>query len=342
MARAGVTDQDFETSLRRGRRGYIDLESARLLFDGAGQPDRALELFSTAARIRDRKLGRKLTLSAHLHMITECGVSPSCLYCSLSSSDRTVSEERSRLTMRELLQAVSFALDKGVQSIVLVGGTDLSGLDSPVRRAVERIRNLTDVDLAIDVGPSLSQEVVGWLKEKRVSTIYCSIETINARVFAKAKPGDSLNARLECMEMLERTGVQLGSVIMNGLGSTTDLLESILCLRRFSNLSYLYISTFHPAKGTPWEGRRPSSVRKSLAALSIARLTFPSVHVGLAEVEVEDSGSATRTSSQLAAGGGNTLAAVLVYKKRRIDSMELIKSQARSLGFEESSSDILK
>jgi biotin synthase len=236
--------------------------------------------------------------------------------------------------MGELTQAVRFAVSKGVQSIVLIGGTDLNGLDSPVRRTVERVRGITDIDLAVDVGPSLSQETVRWLKEERVSTVYCSIETVNAKAFSDAKPGDSLRARVECMEMLERAEVKLGSVVMNGLGSSVDLLRSILDLRRFKALSYLHISTFHPVRGTPWAEKRPASVWNSLKALSIARLAFPNAHISLAEVEVEDSGSVARTPSQLSAGGGNTLAGILFYKRRKIDNMQLIKSHASSMGFE--------
>jgi biotin synthase len=329
-----VTDQEFETALRRGTRGYLDFESAWSLCDGARRPDRVRELFSAASLIRDRKLGRRLALSAHIHMIADCGLSPSCLYCSLASSDRAVSGERARLTTKELTQGVRFAVDRGVKSIVLVGGTDLNGLDSPVRRTVERVREITDIDLAVDVGPSLSLETVRWLKDEKVGTVYCSIETANEQAFADAKPGDSLEARVKCMEMLEREGVKLGSVVMNGLGSTADLLRSILYLRRFKNLSILDISTFHPVRGTPWGERRPASVRTSLKALSIARLVFPSAQVGLAEVEVEDPGSASRTLSRLSAGGGNTLAGVLVYKGRKIDSVKLIKERASLLGFE--------
>ena len=329
-----MTDSDFEAALQRGIRNDIDFESAWLIFNGAGRLNRARELFSAASRIRDKKLGRELVLSAHVHMITSCEVSPSCLYCSLSSSNREVSGERSRLTMGELTQAVRFAVSKGVQSIVLIGGTDLNGLDSPVRQTVERVRGVTDIDLAVDVGPCLSLETVKWLKDERVSTIYCSLETVNAKAFADAKPGDSLKARVECMEMLESAEVKLGSVVMNGLGNTVDLLRSILYLRRFKTLSCLHISTFHPVWGTPWAVKRPASVWNSLKALSIARLAFQKVHISLAEVEVEDSGSVARTPSELLAGGGNTLAGVLFYKRRKIDNMQLIKSHASSLGFE--------
>jgi hypothetical protein len=50
--------------------------------------------------------------------------------------------------------------------------------------------------------------------------------------------------------------------------------------------------------------------------------------------------SAARTPYQLMAGGGNTFASVLVYKKRRIDNTELIKRQASLLGFEAGDSTV--
>jgi biotin synthase len=329
----GVTDADFDTALSKSTRGSMDLDSALSLFYGASRRDRALQLFRVASKIRDRNLGKKLTLTAHIHMITSCELSPSCLYCSLSSSYRAVSNERSRLTQRELIRAVKYAIDRGAQSIVLVGGTDLSGSDSLVRATVQKVREVTEMDLALDVGPSLSAETVGWLKDKNVNTIYCSIETANGRVFARAKPGDSLDARVGFMERLQREGVKLGNVVMNGLGNNTDLLESILYSRRFRNTSHLYISTFHPVRGTPWASRHPASVQGSLKALAIARLAFPKAHIGLAEVEVEDPGSAARTSSQLLAGGGNSFAGLLIYKKRRIDNTEPISREASTLGF---------
>jgi biotin synthase len=224
-------------------------------------------------------------------------------------------------------------MKRGVQSLVLVGGTNLSGSDSSVRDAVQLVREVTDIDLAIDVGPSISAETVGWLKDRNVSTVYCSIETTNRRIFAEAKPGDSMDARIACMEMLEGEGMNLGNVVMNGLGDTVDLLRSVLYLRRFSRLSHLYISTFHPVRGTPWGSKRQASVQTSLKALAIARLALPKTQVGLAEVEIEDPGSAARTSSQLLAGGGNSFAGLLVYKKKRIDDMAPITREAALLGF---------
>jgi biotin synthase len=328
-----AVEPEFETALRKARHGGIDLDSALSLFRGARRSEGAIQLFAAASKVRDESLGRRLALTAHIHMVTACEISPSCNYCSLSSSVRAVQDERAKLPKRAFMKAVRYATDRGVQSVVLVGGTDLDRSDASLREVVARVREETDVELAIDVGPSLSPETVEWLKGENVRTVYCSIETANPNSFRRAKPGDDLNARIAFNAMAERHGMQLGNVVMNGLGSVEDLLDSILSLRRFRRLSYLYISTFHPVRGTPWAKKRPASLRTSLKALAIARLALPKVHLGLAEVEVEDPGSAARTSSQLIAGGGNTLAGILIYRNRRVDNMERIRREASAVGF---------
>jgi biotin synthase len=336
VERMPVDDRAFEVALSRGRTADVDVGSALTLFHGANRPDRARRLFRTAAQMRDKALGRKLTLTAHLHMVTGCVISPACKYCSLSSTIRSVSRERSQLTLREVIQGVYFAMNKGVESIVLVGGTDFEGSDERLRQVVERVRNVTDLDLAVDVGPSLSEGTVRWLERQGVSTVYCSMETVDEEAFAAAKPGDSLGNRLEFMEMVERSGGHLGNVVMNGLGTTEGLLRTIFASRRFPHTTHLHISTFHPVRGTPWARRRPASFRSSLKALAIARLAFPKLQLSLAEVGVENPRDLTSVSSQLEAGAGNTFAGVLVYKYVRIDNMQRIKNQASSMGFEAS------
>jgi len=326
-------DPRFRSALGRAQRGEVDLESATELFEGARRPEQARALFAAASRVRDRSLGRKLTLTAHIHMVTRCELSPSCSYCSLSSTIRRVQDERDRLPTRALLRAVKYARDRGVRSLVLVGGTDLQGSDRTVRKVVAAVRSVSDAEIAVDVGPSISPETVDWLRGENASTVYCSIETIRPKVFRIAKPGDDLEARIRFDEMLNRHRVRMGNVVMNGLGRKEDLLDSILFLRRFRRLLYLYISTFRPVPGTPFVRKRPGSLGGSLRALAIARLALPNVHLGLAEVEVEDPGSAARTVSQLAAGGGNTFAGLLIYRNRTVDNLDRIRDEAATVGF---------
>jgi biotin synthase len=336
MPQRRVSDRAFDSALERGRAGDVDLASALSLFHGADREDRRRQLFEAAARVRDEHLGRRLTLTAHLHMVTRCELSASCKYCSLSSTIPSVSDERSPLTLRETLKGVRFALDRKVDSIVLVGGTDLDGSDARVRTLVSRIREVTDVPLGLDVGPSLSAATLRWLVRRGVDPIYCSMETIDPEVFADAKPGDNLEARLRFMDRVERSGGHLGNIAMNGLGGPESLLKTVLASRRFPHTSHLHISTFHPVAGTPWARRRAASAQSSLKALAIARLAFPALQLGLAEVGVENPRDLASVPSQLLAGGGNTIAAVLVYKYLRIDHGDRIRAQAASAGFETS------
>ena len=333
MAQEPIGERAFDDALERGRKGEVDLAGALTLFHGAARTGRVQRLFATAAEVRDKALGRTLTLTAHLHMVTRCELSASCKYCSLSSTIPSVSSERAPLTLREAIHGVRFALDRGVGAIVLVGGTDFEGSDERVRDVVSRIRDVTDVPLAIDVGPSLTEETVRWLARERVSPIYCSMETIDPAVFADAKPGDDLGRRLRFMETVERAGGQLGNIVMNGLGTPEVLLRTVLASRRFPHTTHLHISTFHPVPGTPWARRRPASLRSSLKVLAIARLAFSGLQLGLAEVGVENPRGLASVSSQLSAGAGNTLAGVLVYKHLRIDNMARIRSQAAASGF---------
>jgi biotin synthase len=327
---------EFEAALERGRRGMVDLQTAETLLRGAYTVARQRELFAAAAELRDRRLGRRLTLTAHIHMVTECGVDPPCNYCSLSSRATSVNRERAQLTARELVRHVRDATERGVDAIVLVGGTNFDGADEEIRRLVPLVRDATPLDLALDIGPSLSEATVRWLPGLGLKTIYCSIETVNRRAFTRAKPGDRYEARAEFMDRVDRNGIQLGNVVMNGLGSPVDLLRSILDSKRYRHLSHLHISTFQPVRGTPWARRRPGSVSTSLKALAIARLALPDVQLGLAEVGVEDPHGVGRGPNQLEAGGGNTLAGLLLYKYAQIDQLDAIRRRVAELGFEAS------
>ncbi len=331
--KVAAPDSGFEAALQKARRGEIDLDSAVALFEGAVRKERMLRLFAEASKVRDENLGRTLALSAHIHMVTSCEVSPACKYCSLSSEIASIQDERAKLPKESLIEAVQYATTRGVQSIVLVGGTNAKGSDAEVREVVETVRSVSDVELGLDVGPSLSEETIHWLKGRNAGTVYCSIETSDPALFRRAKPGDSLEGRIRFDRMLERHGMHHGNVVMNGLGSARDLLSSILFLQSFRHLTYLYISTFRPVRGTPYAKKRPASLTTSLKALAIARFVFPKVHLGLAEVEVEDPGSAARTSSQLTAGGGNTFAGILIYRNRRVDYLDQIRREAREAGF---------
>lgn len=275
------------------------------------------------SRIRDYEIGRDILLTAHIHMITPCRLDPPCKYCSLSSYVDEIRGERDTLTIEEIVRGVRLALKrKEITSITLVGGTDFQGQDDLLLKIIREIRKITDIEIAIDVGAPISVETLEIFKEINVPTVYSSLETVNEDIFHDAKPGDSFKKRQKLLQVLDDMKMNIGTIIMNGLGSSCDVINSIHYLKRFRNLKYLYFSTFTPVKGTPWELRKKASVTDTLNYLAASRIALPKVNIGLADVEIEFGSISDLIMNELENGGGNTLAGMLIYKNRFIDYVE--------------------
>jgi len=276
-----------------------------------------------AREIRDRNLGNRIYLAAHIHMITPCNIFPRCSYCSLSSKFESVRAERDVLTMDEVMHHIEKVEGiKEISSIILVGGSDLRGHDRAVLDIIRMARRITDMEIAVDVGAPLKMETLEAIKDYNV-TVYSSIETINRNAFKDAKPGDSLDMRIDLMNSLERMGIDIGTVIMN-MGNDRDVYDSIEFLKRYQHLKYLYLSTFKPVKGTPWENRGAADIESTIKFIERARHVFPDRHIALADVEIEGGSISPWIREELDHGAGNTLAGILIYKYRTfnyIDSM---------------------
>jgi len=273
-----------------------------------------------ASEIRDRELGRKIYLTAHVYMATPCGLSPLCKYCSISGSIPEIRGLRDTLTDEELRNTVE-KIDKRkeITSITLVGGTDIAGQDDILLNVMKSVRNITDIDITIDVSAPLSMGTLEILKEEGVTAIYFSIETINSEIFKEAKPGDSLDKRVKLLHDASSLNIPVGTIIMNGLGSESEVIKSIDFMQQFRNVKYLYVSTFNPVRGTPWENMKAACINDSLRYIAYARHKLRNAHIGLVDVEAEGSSVAGMVSQELSFGGGNTLAGMLVYKTIRKD-----------------------
>ncbi|MGC8557830.1 MAG: radical SAM protein [Nitrososphaeria archaeon] len=319
---------NYEELLEKHLEGKASLEDSVNLYLSTVSPERWLSLLSAASELRDKNLGRELILAAHLGMITPCVLNPPCAYCSASSKDYKIKQERELLSLEKLQQEVDNIKKMGVEFIHLVGGTNLLGFDELVKKAVMAVREVTDLPLEISVGPSLSRDTMRWLKSNGVFRIVCSLETINRVAFSEAKPGDNLDMRIDCMKAILEEGLELKSIVMNGLGDYRDLIESIHFHKQFKNLTSISISTFTPIKGTTWEGRAPASVWDSLKALSITRLLFPHADIGL-----PFGGGENLLPLTLMAGGGNVVMPVLIDAAKRVERISSTKKYASSLGF---------
>lgn len=269
------------------------------LYRRSADPAVAGALFNSAGRLRDRHLGRSPWWSAGISAITPCEIEELCTYCTFFT--------RTAATTEDIVAAARAIAGLGIRHLHLSGGTRLpvdgeliSGYDRRMIDLVVAIRNTVDVEIEINVGPSLTRGGVRALKELGVSAVTSSLEVLNSELFKRFKPGDSLAGRIRLMELCEEEGMPIRSMMLVGLGeSDKDRVEHLLFLRRFSMLSHLRLSRYMPFPGAASGGLRcsPWPVARLTA---IARLLYPALDLGLAAGNSPDD-----LALWWLAGGGN-------------------------------------
>lgn len=199
----------------------------------------------------------------------------------------------------------------GVRQVHLSGGTSLEGYDAEILAMVRAIRNVSDIDVEVNLGPSLAAETVRALKEMQVRSITSSLETFNEYLFQRAKPGDSLARRKALLELCEAEGMSLRSIMLVGLGeSYGDRVNHLFYLRGFRHLYHLRFSRFYPYPGTAYSEQPRCSPWELARTVAVARLILPRVELGLAAGNTPDD-----IPLWLLAGGGNQLLGITVSRK---------------------------
>lgn len=300
---------EFDELIDEVSNSFAPREVALELLQRSREPALALRLFAAASKIRDETLGKTLWWSAGISSMMPCRVEPLCGYCTYF----TVKS----FPVEELVASVKAIERLGIRHLHLSGGTKLGGYDNELAEAVNVIRDASDIDIEINLGPSFTRNGVRRFKQLGITSITSSLETFNPTVFAKAKPGDSLEARKALIEMCQEEGMPVRSMILVGLGeSEADRIDHLYWLKQFSEVYQLRFSRFMPYRGTDWETHPRCSPWEVARLVAVARLLMPNTQLGLAAGNTPDD-----IPLWYAAGGGNqVLGAGISLRKGKIKS----------------------
>jgi biotin synthase len=284
-------------------------EVALELLQRSRDPELALRLFAAASKIRDEALGKTLWWSAGISSMMPCRIEPLCTYCTYFTAKS--------FPLEELVASVKAIEQLGIRHLHLSGGTNLEGSDNEISEAVNAIRDVSEIEVEINLGPSFTRNGVRRLKQLGVTSITSSLETFNPQVFAKAKPGDSLKARKALIEICQEEGMSVRSMILVGLGeSEADRIDHLYWLKQFPQLYHLRFSRFMPYRGTAYANHPRCSPWEVARLIAVARLLMPHVQLGLAAGNSPDD-----IPLWYAAGGGNQLlGAGISLRKGKIKS----------------------
>lgn len=265
---------DLDREIFDGRN--LTRDEALALYAVAADPAEAEPLFAAAASLRDRVFGSAVHYMATMAPILACALKPRCEYCDWW---------RAQVIQRSRLAAGAVALaEKGVQRILLVGGSRDGDYDNSVFDVVQRIRDEgVDIDIEINVGGCLTALGLKRLRTLGVVGVTASLETVNEELFRRHKPGDSLEARRQLLADAQEQGFELRSIMMIGLGeSDADRIDHLLELRGHTGLRHLMVSRFAPRPNTPLEHREQTTMHDWARTIAIARLILPRVRIGFA------------------------------------------------------------
>jgi biotin synthase len=283
----------YEKLLKKADDGEITEELALQILEGARDPRNALKLFEIASRVRDETIGKDLYWSAGISQVIPCKIVPRCKYCTYYA--------RGDFDLDKLAKTAKKLEEMGLKQLHLSGGSNLQGYDKEIIAMVEAIRAVSDIDVEVNLGCSFSPETVRKLKKMGMLSITSSLETINENVFYAAKPGDSLEKKKQLMEICEREGVPIRSMILIGMGeSLEDRVRHLFYVRGFSHFRHLNFSRFNPYPDTAYKDHPRCSPWEVAATIAVARLLMPGMHLGLAAGNTTDD-----IPLWYMAGGGN-------------------------------------
>ena len=269
---------EFNEVLAKAVRDGISREESLFLLKEARAIDRCLELFRAASHVRENEVGATFKFDGFIGSITPCTTSPPCMYCGRSAKPEAFSDV---LTPDEVAFGAQLIEATGTRRVEVGGGTLWTGADNLVLEAVRAVRNATDLEVWVNVGPCLSTRALEELKSLGVTEVCSSLETINEKVFREVKPGDDFHARMEFAKTIKDVGLKLNSVMMVGIGSSSeDYVDHIFWLKEVG-VDHFCITGFNPIPGTPLENRMPAVSYEVAKVIAVSRLVLRKADIGI-------------------------------------------------------------
>lgn len=292
----------FESLLQQAQGEEMTPELALRVLQGARDPANAIDLFRLASEIRDQNLGRHLYWTAGISQVIPCRIVPRCRYCTYYA--------RSPFSLDSLARTAKKIEELGLRQLHLSGGSNLAGYDQEILDMVAAIRAVSDIEIEVNLGASFSADTVRELKKLGVLAISSPLETTNEELFCAAKPGDSLLAKKQLIELCEAEGIPVRTFLLIGLGETdADRVADLFYLKDFRQLSLVAFSRFEPYPDTKYANHPRCSPWEVAITLAVARLLMPTVHLGLAAGNRSDD-----LPLALLAGAGNKVGAAMLSR----------------------------
>ncbi len=238
--------------------------------------DKAAELLRERAVAERKKIyGNKIYIRGLIEISNIC--KNDCYYCGIRKSNKNC--DRYRLTKDEILSCCENGYSLGFRTFVLQGGEDGYFTDDVLCDLIREIK-IRYPDCAVTLS-------LGERSEKSYQKLYFAgsdryllrHETADEVHYASLHPENlTLENRMNCLEMLKKTGFQVGCGFMVGSpGQTNKTLAKDLKFIELFKPDMCGIGPFIPHKDTKYRDEPSGSVELTCYLLSIIRIIQPNI-----------------------------------------------------------------
>ena len=268
MTTDDIRDKEVFECLEKGI-FYREILEKALLFKNEEQE----KLFRIARDKRDKAFPDKyVEVRSVIEISNKCR--QGCNYCTMGK----------KMAMREytidepvLFSLTEYLHKKGRRVILLQSGENREQeYINMVSRCVEKIKERhSDFVIILCLG-NLAKKQYLQLRKAGADRYILKFETSNPVVYRNAKPKDTLDNRLRCIDHLLETGFSLGSGNIVGLPgqSLTDMATDLILLHKY-NLSMNSSTVFIPTESSVFENEPHGDLDMTLNTMALLRIMNP-------------------------------------------------------------------
>lgn len=258
------------------KQGLISKEDALILFNIRSSKD-YLELFSIASEVRDF-FKPEIEITSTVHVTNVCSVTPKCKYCGFAAGTSSEGYVEAFKSNDDQIKNSAVEIEKsGIKRVSCSSGHGYGG--NEVIRALKAVKSVSNLEVLVNAGADLTEECIVELKENKIDTICCNLESTNENVFNNVKPGEKLKDRINVCKLIKKHGIELSSGLLIGIGETYEDRVNHLFFLKELHVEEIPIMGFNPYKNTPMENCPKCSAIEQAKTIAIVRLLFPEIRI---------------------------------------------------------------
>ncbi|MDD2930532.1 MAG: [FeFe] hydrogenase H-cluster radical SAM maturase HydE [Fermentimonas sp.] len=267
---------------RHSRLSNDELASA---LSSTGEEEQALFEFSSEVKLQS--VGNEVYLRGLIEFSNIC--IKDCFYCGIRKSNSNV--HRYSLNHEEVIETVKLAYERGYGSVAIQSGETVSkAFTDKIDRIIRESKRITSngIGITLSCGEQSEETYKRWF-ESGTDRYLLRIETSSEELYKKLHSNDELHSyskRLKALEVLQKTGYQLGTGVMIGLPfQTVEMLAEDLLFMKEIDIDMCGMGPYIEHRHTPLYKFREQLLppaerfRLGLKMISLLRILMPDINI---------------------------------------------------------------